>query len=1256
MFRVTHLVLETAIMDYGPAFQLTLGSIHLVDKYHHSPSGEYLELISSPVIGCVATILYRKIRANCPEFKSQFHFCEQSLVINLATINLVWHRGAVITLMNYLTLLLSKLGHLQHQVPYNRLKTGFINWMQSGPEDPPVPSGATKWSISTHLNTLNIKLCDNEVDFVQGKVRSLHTECVFKANEKKIFRATLSELTIDDMSEFTLHSRMVEIEEDKVFDIKIVEFSPSVELDANDPKLLCKPDTSLRIRVGRVQCIFLWKFIADLQRFLEPILCKENAQIAARNVEKAAQTELDNFFSNRKIDLSIDIHAPTILIPQKSDSPSLLVVHIGDLKIENLFKISSNIPNTSFGGPPVLENILIELGPVQMCRAVVTHSGGLEMQESILEPATIRADLKRALVRQCREVLSWDVSVRLGSLNINLGQRDLNTILSVLTQNKLEAQFIDTSNHSRPLTPVDLGTPVVINDDNVGKLQAFLTHSVDIYKVAEACVSLDSLTLTLYTDMDEVLSSPVRDAATALCCLSVGEVDLRGDMNNDKSLDMRLTLHSCNLFDVRADNPYVIKKIFGMNNSDVPADYSGFSFNVPHMLDLVYKISPNGDSAIEICLEKTRFNVSVGFGLAFFKCINEAIPSSSNSAGILNPGFVGDGIGAAVDGVRIVKRPPSSADSTSGYLSTVTSNNDEQKVISLSLRIKRPEILLFIEPEDPFSKVLVTRCELQFDYSRHPGSEGFHVSLDDLHVFTATYSTQDQNPYGIVQPCSIEGSWSLQAVEDGERAFLNSTHLHVNLNPSVMHMLTNIMEELIESLSPPSLPFELELPSAEMEDLWTPKALTATISPTNLEEEKYVKPDYPSGKPEQQLICNIPLITISFEKYMNKTTVPVILLKSNIEGEINNWSKSLYTKVEIQLEMMCFNEEFSTWEPLIEPVIDECSCTKKPWEVMIKTLRLPAQMIGTKKKLANPSHLDTVDSLSHHSKRNSYISTIPNDSDSSSEEEEAYDNEMLILKANSGCNPRRSLGEGTGIPGYPLDSDSETEDGLLYKISSAFSHMFSSDSEESDQEEGGEGASPHHSVESSRLSRVERRDSNSLSSARSSQGTPEDEHASQLTINQLQDTADYNHDDCNIFVPNNSAGIDPTGIEEESCEMANYIFIDSRDRMEISITPRILEAITNLFSSYVIKPSGMENYITPKNKSSREIKVHNEIGSNTKITVFAVDETIKGEKSKEVKLAWSKYKEVDSLPSSPESIKGRSRGASASEDELENDG
>ncbi|XP_063887436.1 intermembrane lipid transfer protein VPS13A-like isoform X2 [Scylla paramamosain] len=1229
MLRATHLVLESAIMDYGPAVQLTLGSLQLVDKYHHSPSGEYLELVSSPQVGCtcIATLLYRKVRANCPDFKTHFHSTEQSLVVDFATLNVVWHRGSVITLTNFLTMLSAKLGHVEEQLPKLGVPQNFMAWLKSGPEDPPVPSGATKWSFSSHLHNLNLKLCDNDLDFLQAKVGGFQGECIFKANEKKIFRAALSELSVDDISDITLYSRIIEIEEDRVFDIKYVNFSPTHkgvdEIDTSPHTV--NPDAALRIRIGRVQCVFLCKFLADMQRFMEPLLNREGTQVALKHASKAAETSFEEVLSGRKINLSIDIHAPTILIPQKSDSSSLLVISLGELKIDNLFKTAY----TGTGGGAV-ENILIELGRMHICRAVMVLSGGLEMQEDILEPSTIRADIKRSLIPQCRELLSWDVSIHMGTLCVNMGQRDLNTILAVMTQNRAEAQFVDTSINSQPLTPIELGTPQAGSDDNVGKLQAFLTHSVDIYRIADALLSLDGLTLTLYTDMDEVLSSPVRDAATALCRLEVGEVEIHGDMNSDRSLDVRVTLHACDLYDVRPDLDYhVIKKIFGQYSEEMHMSSRRFSVSVPPIMDLMYKMSPNGDGAMEVSIERTRLNVSVPFALAVYRYINDAIPgTASTSGGIINPGFVGD-LGTTVDGVRIIRRPPSSVDSTSGYLSTVTSNTDDQKTLSLSFKVKRPELVLFVDCEEKTSRILVLRCEVHVDYSRHPGNESFHVALDRCQLFASMYSLSSQSPYSIMQPCDIEGSWVFRNVEEGVRADLRVPHVHVHLNPAVVHLCMDVADELTLSLSPQLTPFKLHLPNTDLEDLWSPRPLTATISPTNPDEEVYIKPEYPTTKPHQCLTIRIAEIAVSFEKQAMKTAVPVLLCKSALNAEINDWSKLMYSKAEIQLQLSCYNEQFSSWEPVIEPV-SESNKVLRPWEAIIRTLQTHAQPVGVKRKHPGP-YCDSVDT-SYTSNRNSYLSCPIEDSESSTDEE-SQDNEMVVLKhhtqqAVKRPNARRPTAELGSLSGFPLDSDSETEDSVLHKISSAFTHMFSSDSEESEEDSSDE-AEGKESIKKD----VEGSEKLSTGDLESSSSGEED-HPVFGTSPMIPD------------------GVDGSGnwMEDISpSELATCVFVDSRDNLEFTLTSHTMTAVNSLISEYLNKPEDPQPITSSATRSMQQILLTNEIGPDSKVTVVMQDE-VDGATKVEV-LATAKYQEPDSVPSSPASGKSRSGGESASEDE-----
>ncbi|KAK4321628.1 hypothetical protein Pmani_007575 [Petrolisthes manimaculis] len=1249
MARATHLIMEAAMMDYGPAVQVTLGSIHLVDKYHHNPSGQYLELVSSPQATTkIVTILYRKVRANCPDFKTHFHSCEQSLVIDLATLNVVCHRGSIITLTNFFSLLSTKLGHIQNQIPRVTVPEIFIAWLKSGPEDPPVPSGASKWSFASHLRTLNFKLCDNDIDFLQAKVGGFQGECVFKANEKKIFRASLSELSVEDVSDITLYSKIIDIEEDRVFDIKYVEFSPThrgvEEIDTSVHGI--NPDAALRVRVGRIQCVFLCKFLADLQRFMEPLLNREGTHVALKQVEKVAEAGCGGALLGKKLSLSIDIHAPTVLVPQKSDSSSLLVVSLGDLKVDNMFKIASG----STGG--AVENILVEIGPAHICRGVMILGCGLEMQEDILEPATIRADVKRSLVPQCRDLLSWDLSMHMGSLCINLGQCDLSTILAVITQNRAEAQFFDSNGHSQPLTPVDLTTPLNNSDDNMGKLQAFLTNSVDIYRIADALVSMDGLTLTLYSDMDEVLSSPVRDAATALCRIEVGEIEVHGDMNSDHSMDLRLTLHSLDVFDVRPDNDYhIIKKIFGQYSKAMNLASRRFSISVPPMMDVMYKVSPSGDGAVEVSVERTRLNISVSFVLSVYKYVFDAIPGmASTSGGILNPGFVGDlGPTTTVDGVKIVRRPPSSVDSTSGYLSTVTSNTDDQRTLSISINVKRPEVVLFADPEDKASRVLVARCEVHAEYSRHPGNESFHFTLDGCQVFATTYSHSSQNPYSVIQPCDIEGAWVLRTVEEGVRAELKLSQFYLHLNPSVVHLFRDLVEELTTTLSPHLTPFKLQFPSTDLEDLWSPKPLTATISTTNPDEEVYIKQEYPTSKPQQRLVIKISVITVSFEKQALKTAVPVLLLKSALNAEINDWSQVMFSKAEVQLQLSCYNEEFSAWEPVLEPITEENKMVRS-WEALVRTLQHPAQPIGNKRKNHPPNlHIDSVDISHAASHRGSHLASHPDISESSTDEEHR-DNEMVVLRPHPSPRlrypgphaPTPHLEVG---PGYPLDSDSETEDSVIHKISSAFTHMFSGESEqESSLEEAEEDEEEVENEEGgvNGEKKENENDEGKLKEEQVNSGEEEDvavfASPSRMTVDGVDGGVGEDGGSSMGMVEGGEAG-------GEGGDLATCVFVDSRDPLEVTLTPNIIASITSLLGDYLTRPPHhcpLPVALPPLHSQSsshpREIKLINEIGPNSRVSVVGSGKT--------VVVTSAKYQEPDSVPSSPASGISRSRGGS----------
>jgi vacuolar protein sorting-associated protein 13A/C len=53
---------------------------------------------------------------------------------------------------------------------------------------------------------------------------------------------------------------------------------------------------------------------------------------------------------------------------------------------------------------------------------------------------------------------------------------------------------------------------------------------------------------------------------------------------------------------------------------------------------------------------------------------------------------------------------------------------------------------------------------------------------------------------------------------------------------------------------------------------------------------------------------------------MNDTTMPMIILESLVEGSAEDWTGKLRVDALFQLQVSYYNETFSVWEPVIEPV------------------------------------------------------------------------------------------------------------------------------------------------------------------------------------------------------------------------------------------------------------------------------------------------------------------------------------------------
>ncbi|KAH9636273.1 hypothetical protein HF086_009469 [Spodoptera exigua] len=1065
MLSITKVCLDVALMEYGPAVQLSVSQVLLTDKQHHSSTGQYLELITSS--GELFNLLYRKVRADCPEFRSHFHNVEQALVADVGHLALLLHADALPTLLKY----------LQY--------------------------------ISEKASSISMKLCHLDSAVLEMRLGSLESDCVFRANDRMIFKLYLSSLHIDDLAEATLY-----------------------------PK----------------------------------------------------------------------IHAPVLLLPQKPSSPNLLVLNMGDLLIENFFKqLNTGNEPTSPIQNAVIDNILIKLVNITFSRAVMTLAGTLEVQEPILEPVSLRCDLKRAVSYQqlvrlaaLRELLALEGGVALDAVTLNVGQKDLATMLAVWNDNLSEGNYIGCI---VPSSPVETAP----SDSSVKKLQAFFAQGEPIRKEAVVRFILDGIELKLFSDMDEVLSSPVRDLNHGLAKLTAGEAMLQMEYSSDGSLEVKASLQSLLVEDIRPDPGIVIKRIFqsqGGTNAD--AEDSCISVRRPPLIDASLRVTGAKARHADVRVDRTRFNLALPFLLQLARTLLDAMPGEKTmEGGVVNHGYVGDVHPSKTGNNNRAARLPSSSDSTSGYYSAATSMSEEQPGLSISIQFRQPEIMFFTDLTKTEGHALLLRTELLIDYSSHSNSESFVVSLAGLQIMSKLQSKLKNLPPQIVlKPCDIEFSKAFKNIEEGIRVKMSVSEVEVHVAATTVHTVLDIIEEITSELTIPDEkePFNFATynPKSEKqdEDLWSPKKLTpyVVLNP----EDVYTQPKYPTLRPSETFIMSIPCVRIMFE--MEQTVrVPVLMMKMKSEVTIHDWSQQLHGTASLSMIASCYNERVDAWEPLIEPVVQNEN-VYRPWEITATLFQAKAYPMSSRLDTSSQQETEVDSSIaSDQSKKPKKKNGF--ESETSADEGDT-DNEMTFIKNPNGRESKHynvdfSAGHMSFLGLLDGDeSDSENESGLMDKLATAIGHLFT-DAEEMSNDE--DSSAPEQSEVEVGSDHEENEKAVTFIDGEA-KGKKETEPK---TVT-LQDPV--------VREDSVDSGLETESYIDKSC---TYIAVEARDMLNITVTPAGARALLDLaaactdrtavVTAIVTGESGLllVNDIGPGSTVHLKTKAETDLAGNERIIAIA---------------------------------------------------
>ncbi|XP_008187329.1 vacuolar protein sorting-associated protein 13C isoform X2 [Acyrthosiphon pisum] len=992
-------------MEYGPAVQMSIGSIYLSDLQHICKSGHTVVLFSITTNSLVqesTNLLYRKVKADCPDFKSHFHSVEKSLVLDLNHVSCVFHRTSFIKFYKYMQYIIQRIGNrrifssLTTENIQNCVNNCFSN------NDPPVPQGATKFSYSARISNFQILICDTEFEFLDVKIGGLESDCTFKANDRMVFRFYVMNMSIDDLSRMTLYPKLLYTDADKLLEFKYVRHNPrlyktSIEAQTDD----VKSDGSIKLYIGQVHITVLCSILLDFQYFIDPIISEELVDFS-RRLRKVLLPFTPDFRNGwkSKMHLSICLHFPVVLFPQNSTSPNVILCSLGDLTVENFFKEQLK---KDYDNLDIVDNILANWDAINVSRAIMTLDGTLIIQEPMVESFGIRLNIKRNTTNK----LLYRMNGGIDNIQINLGQKDLAIFLLVWADNFEYGHCIEEMLYM--MMPHISG---ILEDQDLKKIQVFFNHETSIHEI-DFKFSIDGIQIALFANSDEILSSPIRDINHSLCRFDLDEINIKIDMFSDDRVILSTTVQRCMLEDTRRHNTSE-KMIFEPVGPSDSSNEVHISVSTPPLFDLSFEKTYSGDRTIHIHLDKTRLNFSIPFVVELTQFVLDSLPiKRKNTDGTLaSPMLNVDSHRKYPDEKRSVERKPM--------------NIEKQSALTISVRFGRPEIAILppgVEELDIRDQVLLCRTEFLLDYGRHPGHEERLVcSLSNFHILAVSKKRRAEKM--VLHPCDIEFSRTLKSGDhDAIEILIRSSPLNVHLSTSTVHIILNAID-LMEFNYDEDPDFEgSSYREFKNDDLWTPKSIVPNTVPNKLVPKRTFFSFFQSkfsntmDVKSENLELYIQDINVSLElEELDLEDIPMIMFKSSLKVQVKDWSDQFNLKGGLNLKASYFNCNLSVWEPFIEP-----------WNIKLK---------GFLGKF-NVKQMDLGDVLV----QSSHQSVVEGESESSDDESEA---EMKFIRKT--VKSRETSLE----KWYSDDSDSDQETGVMDKLAKAITHLISDECSDED--------------------------------------------------------------------------------------------------------------------------------------------------------------------------------------------------------------
>ncbi|KAI6203695.1 Vacuolar protein sorting-associated protein 13C [Aphelenchoides besseyi] len=840
------------------------------------------------------------IQANkeSPLFDSEYKKIEQNIEFNFRTLNITLHQEALVTIKTFGERVKNQYDEFHKSSESSdgarrltqKLSQFSITSFGSNFSD---NKQATRKRGQKRLRTKNNKFDDS---IIKTKVQAEFTTLsVVIGTSKGADTVTLSSIKMLDEKSNSKHKHLLSVVSQNGEEMFKLDFQQHNRSEAERKKMTVnQEDMTVKIRLAQLRFVFLNLWVNRMLRWIRPfqahaaVAAAHAQQLATKKAAETAQNVKKKLEENpQRILLDIELNAPAIVVPRRSTSNQMLLFDFGRLLIKNKFMSKKNA---------IIDGMTVTMNDMHVASGLLDDdSMNILSKCNILRPVTFNLAVHRNLSFESnKEVPEITVDAHLPSINLSLSKQDYAVVMQTVSGNLSEG----TPQRPRKLYPT--GKTKKRIDEKYGKLGR--RSSVNLLK-KQSDVNLatpkrkknatDHRRIVFQFNMDVIdlclyNGSSGLEESQKFAQMKVEQLKVLGFMSENDAMDVSVNLLSFTMDDKREGQT-----------------------KVPHLLDKKHS-NPN--------------EMLVSLKYKQDKDANKIIDITSSSMFVfLSPEFLGtlaafftipkpDDEKEAEQARSLLRRPAFGSPNTSST-DLFYHSNIEVVLIENSL-----------QPDNSQALILSFNCTA--DVNDRKQVQQVDARIRDLQIVSTYFAVEKRHLayYTVLQPLEVALTGSIDLQSRSQDLAISVETVHLKVSPAVIRVLSAVAANFSKNNKPLDEDSMKHPALREYPNYWEPKLLEHADYWWFTEVAEEAKEDF---QPELEIIHPVDhkqTANVTVEKFVitietgTQETSPVILLESSLKAMAQDWSGLLNVDATVELQVSYYNEAFSVWEPVIEPV------------------------------------------------------------------------------------------------------------------------------------------------------------------------------------------------------------------------------------------------------------------------------------------------------------------------------------------------